>query len=1845
MSKYFNTDGTGNSSLMNKYTNKYFQISNAVTEKQITNTENRLSSQGVSLPNSYDRSLLDRIISGVSATTYPIMGALSNITDSNPNTTAWQGVKEGFKSANPFGEAYEPGRKVFSDVLGNLGWESNDNPDGELLKPWTWDANNVAKSVAGFAGDVLLDPLTYLTLGTGALAKGTGKTIAGNSARELAKEGFVKGTAELAAKNFGKIDDMVRANKLTDVIPQGFHQDVYNKVIRDSAMEQTTKGVGVHVPFTNKYFNIVKPETMRKIGDNTVAPFINSAIEGISKSPVGDFLRKFQSTSKLANRTMARNTPDEYANQIVMGYKLNDLERTFKGLQATTAQHINDMFNNVSDETRITLTNLMETPDVHKFVSRMEQSINPMLNPTAKFKSYKDMLQNSIDDVSKTLDNYKAMGATQEKITAMEDIISKLNDVAGSGKIDFESIGKNIDGLDTLGGSYTDILNSYIGKSLNEIKDDLKALGDEESTRLSYMIKGAIDQRMSKMTKGEKETFVKDVMQKDVNNTGRYDDIVDDATGKVIGREYFGVKPHTPIDKDVMSPKNIDDVSREFMSLSREQKINKLAEHFAYNAGGEGKYFSSNKKRLYSDNKEVLPTFSGKTLKQDLVSKYEKMSNEELNNIYKQYKAEKQMEFDVTTKRTTVEDSRYVNKEYAVNENTVDEFRKTIKTKPKNSDEALLRKRYDNLISNGADSRELEQALRDIDIARNGEKKDIIREIANAKAKEKGITNSDIIYRTLKDKNYNAEELGRIANQYGLTPHIAIDGSEYSKEALEYLQSKGKFYPYSSELGELNNKVKDLENMINNGKYTMKTTPTIGNLKFKLNNTMKRIEEIEPLAEIEKFQMANAKKSTVENMFEGESLHALHDVNGTKIYQKAGNNNTFRADDFITAIRDSYKGGSRGQNSLKELWHDITVRITDIDNWSNAGTIGNDIITTGKDLGKYFKKNIIDHEFGHNFASKVYDQLFSKTYKNQELKDGLWTQIIKGEGTIGKLINSDPTSKFIQEDFAESFVKYINNPKVLRRDFPQRFEAIHNAIKNFSYKGSTNTGYVNKYFDQNALKEATKTKEGMTRAHSKLASDINSNTLTESEAIKAFSALNDLSDNATESFRKAYDNEAPYDITNEIERKSLELDRVKAKELYPNLSDDDLDLAQEMKNMLYDYGKKENINGVDESILTYMPHMQSRKLKDGVTKELTPEDIAKAKESGFDPKHNVYNQSRKLDGTIEKINKFYKDKLKVDNYFETNAARIMLNRGLKHNQFVFNESYYNTVLDNFGKEVGKITDIGVGQKVYASTERIKELLKANIDNADIEAIKKTIGLPSNFDKVFRPMIELDSKAFAEIQRLDNTFKATSLPTSVVEQINKAGKLSIEQNLNPMMQIYDKFLSLWKVNATAITPGFHIRNAMSNMFNNYLNIGTEVLNPKTNYQAIKLLGNDTEYLSKTFIKTANGEKSLLEVQQQMNRLQVASPLKNPNGTGAFDEPFSDMSRQNVDEAGNFTRRKMESGDTKFDWNSLNPLSPIVDVNQPLVKSLMTPANEMVNKQFLPYELGRKAGTAVEGQARALNFLANVKQGKGYMEAADNTNKYLFDYFDLSDMERKVMKRAVPFYTWMRKNIPLQVEHLFKQPEAYKKYAFAKDEIENNVSDEDKLNPKYKSPYAQDMIQTPFTQTTKDKKGKDVKTPQLINMSLPLQDLGKLPIPSNSPLKQLITSATPALKIPLELAANKNFYFDSPISQGITDKTNAPGYVQALQGGTKEKPITMSPEERYVLQSLTPSLENIGKLIDPTKDEKNIMLNMMKVLAGQSITNYNEGTYKKYAMQSRMRVLKDLKKQLDDAKKDE
>ena len=207
---------------------------------------------------------------------------------------------------------------------------------------------------------------------------------------------------------------------------------------------------------------------------------------------------------------------------------------------------------------------------------------------------------------------------------------------------------------------------------------------------------------------------------------------------------------------------------------------------------------------------------------------------------------------------------------------------------------------------------------------------------------------------------------------------------------------------------------------------------------------------------------------------------------------------------------------------------------------------------------------------------------------------------------------------------------------------------------------------------------------------------------------------------------------------------------------------------------------------------------------------------------------------------------------------------------------------------------------------------------------------------------------------------------------------------------------DAGTKFFKSYATA-TPGFHIRNFMGATFMNF----SDGVSSKNTVKALKLwrgYADDPE----NFIK---GQPK--EVQE------------------AFRAVFG------VGAGGSFEAGEIGSGLSR-------------------AKNLAT-SNSFLRKS-------RKIGEDwVEGPVRLAAALDTTLKGGDFHDAMARTAKLHFNYGDLSTLDKR-MKRLIPFWVFMSRNLPLQVEQMWRKPKAYAVY----NHFMNNISiegEEDEFMPKW------------------------------------------------------------------------------------------------------------------------------------------------------------------------------------------
>ena len=212
-------------------------------------------------------------------------------------------------------------------------------------------------------------------------------------------------------------------------------------------------------------------------------------------------------------------------------------------------------------------------------------------------------------------------------------------------------------------------------------------------------------------------------------------------------------------------------------------------------------------------------------------------------------------------------------------------------------------------------------------------------------------------------------------------------------------------------------------------------------------------------------------------------------------------------------------------------------------------------------------------------------------------------------------------------------------------------------------------------------------------------------------------------------------------------------------------------------------------------------------------------------------------------------------------------------------------------------------------------------------------------------------------------------------------------LTDDQSMAKFLKVYDGAQNWWKMWSLGVRPAYHAKNLVGNMWNAYLG---GLNSPKPYGQAAAF---QAKLAADKLTGTIAG-KPVKELYDEMTK------------RGVFGE-----GQYSYAEFSNVLRRELEP--TK-------------------ATDLITPSTR---NAFL--RAGFKVGQTVEDNARIALFLDQVQKGKTYEQAARQVQKYLFDYGDVSAFEQGVLKRAMPFYTWSRRNIPLQLEAIVRHPERVNK----------------------------------------------------------------------------------------------------------------------------------------------------------------------------------------------------------------
>lgn len=241
-----------------------------------------------------------------------------------------------------------------------------------------------------------------------------------------------------------------------------------------------------------------------------------------------------------------------------------------------------------------------------------------------------------------------------------------------------------------------------------------------------------------------------------------------------------------------------------------------------------------------------------------------------------------------------------------------------------------------------------------------------------------------------------------------------------------------------------------------------------------------------------------------------------------------------------------------------------------------------------------------------------------------------------------------------------------------------------------------------------------------------------------------------------------------------------------------------------------------------------------------------------------------------------------------------------------------------------------------------------------------------------------------------------------------------------------------------------------------------------------------------------------------------------------------------------------------------------------------------------------------------------MLDSLAKGIDPEAAMQRVMMFHFDYGDFaSGFEQQWMKRIIPFYTFFRHNMPLQLEMILKKPSTYSHW-YAINRNLDELTPEESVVPGYFGELQ--GVRLPL-------KVGDSRAYWLPD--LPIKDLAKF----KDPYGEMMSMVNPLIKVPLEYAQDKMFWKGIPITDKQTDLPNGfswAGGILAPLGITNRNTKTggwnISEKNLYVLDSFAPILGRIRRGMPSEERYKSrqfaTLLNMMFGLGVRVNTPYEQ-----------------------------
>ena len=415
-------------------------------------------------------------------------------------------------------------------------------------------------------------------------------------------------------------------------------------------------------------------------------------------------------------------------------------------------------------------------------------------------------------------------------------------------------------------------------------------------------------------------------------------------------------------------------------------------------------------------------------------------------------------------------------------------------------------------------------------------------------------------------------------------------------------------------------------------------------------------------------------------------------------------------------------------------------------------------------------------------------------------------------------------------------------------------------------------------------------------------------------------------------------------------------------------------------------------------------------------------------------------------------------------------------------------------------------------------------------------------------------------------------RQTFADPNIVEILTHAQKLTIPGEMKGFLRAFDYVTNVFKGYAI-LSPGFHIRNLFGAAMNNWL--------ADMNVMSYRRFGRAESVYFAALREHGNPDKALLAVRAKLGddiggAYEQWHAMEASTGMGLAGAWGEDVGRTTTILGNQQTSGRLANAGRAISGDQYGLREQAFSLkNNALVRG-----NGYVAQR-------------VERFMRGSLAFDSLYRGEDVINASLRVRKYHFDYNDLSALEENVLRRVIPFYVWVSRNLPLQVEGLIRKP----KVALSFYRLKRNIEAQSEAEAYTPGWYAREFsirlprnLNIPFFSNDGNAK--------YLFLDMPFMDLGLF----QDPVGGSLSAVNPWIKAPVEMFVRDGKFFtgapfsDKPVplpdnfaGAALGQALLATGRAQRATDGT----IMTNEKILYAIEQGMPMFGLLNRALDPDK----------------------------------------------------